>query len=47
MFSVDKFISDYVIMRSESMFLQDIEKNRTALASALAGRSILVIGGYE
>ncbi len=45
MFSVDKFISDYVIMRSESMFLQDIEKNRTALASALAGRSILVIGG--
>ncbi len=45
MFDLDNFIREYVIKRPESMFLQDIEANRTELSKKIEGKSILVIGG--
>lgn len=45
MFDLDKFIGSYVIKRSYSMFLQDIEENRNELSAKIAGKSVLVIGG--
>mgnify|MGYP001025105532 CR=1 FL=1 len=45
MFDLDDFIREYVIKRPESMFLQDIEANRTELSKKIEGKSILVIGG--
>lgn len=45
MFNLEEFISKYVIKRTESMFLPDIKKNRSALSKKIAGKSVLVIGG--
>lgn len=45
MFDLDQFISKHVTKRTESMFITDIEKNRTALVDAIKNKSVLVIGG--
>ncbi len=45
MFSLDKFINQYVIKRSKSMFYPDIEANKDALVNKIKGKSVLVIGG--
>lgn len=45
MFSIDSFISKYVIKRPVSMFLSDIEANRDKLIKKIKDKSILVIGG--
>lgn len=45
MFDLDQFISKHVTKRAESMFITDIEKNRTALVDAIKNKSVLVIGG--
>lgn len=45
MFDLNNFIREYVIKRPESMFLQDIEANKTELSKKIEGKSILVIGG--
>lgn len=45
MFNLDKFINTYVTKRSESMFEADICDNREGLSDAIAGKSVLVIGG--
>ncbi len=45
MFDLDKFIGNYVTKRSESMFLEDIEKNRDKLSEKINGKTVLVIGG--
>ncbi len=45
MFDLNSFISRKVIMREQSMFCADIEKNKEALAEKINGKSFLVIGG--
>lgn len=45
MFDLDKFIGNYVTKRSQSMFLEDIEKNSQKLSEKIKGKSVLVIGG--
>lgn len=45
MFSLEQFIKDKVIMRPESMFLQDIGNHEKELSSNIQGSSVLVIGG--
>ena len=45
MFNLEDFISKSVKMRSESMFIMDIEKNTDALSRKIKGKSVLVIGG--
>lgn len=45
MFVLDKFIADNVIMRPQSMFAGDIEKNKDALSREIEGKSVCVIGG--
>ena len=45
MFNLDKFISDNVISRSESMFVVDIEANKERLSQEINGKSVCVIGG--
>lgn len=45
MFNLEQFISEYVTMRPESMFGQDIVKNRDELSKGICGKRILVIGG--
>ncbi len=45
MFNLNRFISDNVIMRQQSMFLPDIEANRDALCRKIKDRTVLVIGG--
>lgn len=45
MFSLDKFISEYVTKRQVSMFKSDIETNRDVLTTKIEGKTILVIGG--
>lgn len=45
MFNLDSFISQYVIKRPRSMFLQDIEENKQELTDKIKNKSILVIGG--
>lgn len=42
---LNQFIANYVTMRSESMFLSDIEENREPLVKKIKDKSILVIGG--
>lgn len=41
----NKFISDHVTKRSQSMFLNDIEANREKLTAEIQGKSVCVIGG--
>ena len=45
MFSLDRFISQYVTKRPSSMFYPDIEANRDELRKRIEGKSVLVIGG--
>ena len=45
MFNLDKFISEHVTQRAESMFKSDIEKNKKLLTKKIKGKSVLVIGG--
>lgn len=45
MFDLNDFIGKYVTKRRRSMFLDDIDKNRDALAERIEGKSVLVIGG--
>jgi len=45
MFNLNKFISEHVTHRSNSLFAADIEANRRKLSEEIEGRSVLVIGG--
>lgn len=45
MFNLDKFISDSVTRRSDSMFKKDILDNREILSQEIKGKSVCVIGG--
>ena len=45
MFNLEKFISNCVTKRTESMFRADIDQNAEGLRSKIEGRSLLVIGG--
>lgn len=45
MFILDQFISDYVIKRNKSMFISDIEANKSQLNKEIEGKKICVIGG--
>ena len=45
MFNKSQFISDNVTFRKESLFLADIEANKTLLSKEIQGKSVCVIGG--
>lgn len=45
MFIKNKFISDHVTKRKESMFRADIEANKAELSQEIKGKSVCVIGG--
>ena len=45
MFNLDKFISDSVTFRPESMFKGDIEANAEKLTQEIKGKKVCVIGG--
>ncbi len=45
MFSLDRFINQYVTRRPVSMFWADMEANWNALSEKISGKSVLVIGG--
>ena len=45
MFNLDKFISDSVTFRPESMFKGDIEANSAKLTQEIKGKKVSVIGG--
>jgi len=45
MFDLNSFIAEYVTMRSESMFLKDIENNKEELTEKIENKKVLVIGG--
>lgn len=45
MFNLDKFISESVTFRPESMFKADIEANAEALTREIKGKKVCVIGG--
>ena len=45
MFNLDKFISDSVTFRSQSMFVPDIEANKETLSAEIKGKKVCVIGG--
>ena len=45
MFNINKFISQYVIERDESLFKNDIDNNFDKLQKKIKGKSLLVIGG--
>lgn len=45
MFILDQFISDYVIKRNKSMFISDIEANKSQLNQEIEGKKVCVIGG--
>lgn len=45
MFNLNDFIGKYVTKRPQSMFLQDIEKNKEELSRKIEGKSVLVVGG--
>lgn len=45
MFDLNDFISQCVILREKSMFLEDIENNREQLSKKIKDKSVLVIGG--
>ena len=44
-FNQDDFIRRHVTHRAESMFLHDLANNQETLRAAIAGKSVLVIGG--
>lgn len=43
--SIEKFISRHITHRAESLFAEDLRTHRDALAKAIDGKSLLVIGG--
>lgn len=45
MFNLNKFISDSITKRQESLFAVDIENNRETLTREIEGKSVCVIGG--
>ena len=45
MFNLDTFIADNVTQRKKSMFLKDIEDNKSILKAKIKGKKVLVIGG--
>ena len=45
MFNLDSFINEYVIKRSRSMFIDDIDAHSDELSSSIGKKSVLVIGG--
>ena len=45
MIDLNKFISDYVINRPQSMFISDIEANKKTLRTEIENKSVCVIGG--
>jgi Predicted nucleoside-diphosphate sugar epimerases len=45
MFNLNKFISEHVTHRSNSLFATDIEANKSKLTEEIEGHSVLVIGG--
>lgn len=45
MFNIDKFVSDFVTFRKESLFEYDIHANRIALKNGIGGKRVCVIGG--
>jgi len=45
MLNINKFIIDYIIHRSQSMFASDIDANKILLEQQIENRKILVIGG--
>lgn len=45
MFNLNKFISDSITMRQESLFAEDIENNCEILTREIEGKSVCVIGG--
>lgn len=45
MFNLNAFISHNVTRRPQSMFLSDIEANRSVLTEKIEGKTVLVIGG--
>jgi len=45
MFNLNKFISDSVTFRSQSMFLPDIEANKKTLTKEINDKKVCVIGG--
>ena len=45
MFNLDKFISDSVTFRHESMFSKDIQANSERITEEIKGKSVCVIGG--
>jgi nucleoside-diphosphate-sugar epimerase len=44
-FNTNNFISTYITEREQSLFANDIEKNRSQLHQAIDGKSVMVIGG--
>ena len=45
MFNLDLFIAEHVIKRPSSMFVPDIQANKSELTEKIEGKSVLVIGG--
>lgn len=45
MFNLDRFISDFVTERPESMFFKDIAQNSDKLSHEISGKTVCVIGG--
>ena len=45
MFDLERFISEHITKRAQSLFLRDIEARRAELEDKISGRSLLVIGG--
>lgn len=45
MFNLDQFIEEHVVMRSESLFLKDIENHEAELQKKIRKKTVLVIGG--
>ena len=45
MFNLDRFISQNVTFRKQSMFLEDIEANKDALLREIQDKKVCVIGG--
>lgn len=43
--NLNQFVKDFVIERQTSLFIRDIEANRTILLNEIKGSSVLVIGG--
>ena len=45
MFKLENFIKQYITNRSQSMFVSDIEANRSTLIEKIEDKTVLVIGG--